>query len=148
AAAELKGVEVVPEQLGYSVYMSVPPERVAALDGRRRNMAARTGCGLCGAETIAQAIRAAARVGAGLPLGPAAIARARGQLPENPGPAAQRGAVRGAGRTSPDGGRVLVRADVGRHAALDKSTGALTVAGIAPGRGFAVVTSRARYELV
>lgn len=148
AAAELKGVEVVPEQLGYSVYMSVPAERVAALDGRRRNMAARTGCGLCGAETIAQAIREVPRVRSRLRIAPAAIARAMKQLPARQELNAQTGSVHAAGWTTPDGELVLVREDVGRHNALDKLIGAMAAAGIDAGRGFAVVTSRASYEMV
>ena len=57
SVAELGGIEIVPEKAGYSIYLSVPPERVAVIEQRRRNMTARTGCGLCGAETIEQAMR-------------------------------------------------------------------------------------------
>src|SRR5690606_4606386 len=56
SASELGGMEVVPEDAGYSVYLSVPAERVEVLSQRRRNMASRTGCGLCGAQTLEQAV--------------------------------------------------------------------------------------------
>ena len=87
SAAELGGIEIVPEQTGYSVYLSIPSERVAIIEQRRRNMTARTGCGVCGAETIEQAIRAGPKVaaGRGVTAGPAvtghAMAAAMKQLP-------------------------------------------------------------------
>ena len=86
SAAELGGIEIVPEQTGYSVHMSVPPERAAIIEQRRRNMTARTGCGVCGAETIEQAMRdvprvAAPKVTAGQRLTRQAMAVAMNQMP-------------------------------------------------------------------
>ena len=148
SAAELGGVEIVPEQIGYSVYLSVPPARVAIIEQRRRNMTARTGCGVCGAQTIEQAMRDVPKVAAGQRVARAAIAAAMGQLPSLQRLNAATGASHAAAWADFDGQVLLVREDVGRHNALDKLIGALATSGKETARGFALITSRASYEMV
>jgi len=148
SAAELGGIEIVPERTGYSVYLSVPPERVAMIEQRRRNMTARTGCGLCGAETIEQAIRDVPKVAAGRTVTRKAIVDAMKQLPSLQTLNAATGATHAAAWANLNGELQLVREDVGRHNALDKLIGALAASGIDTAQGFAVITSRASYEMV
>jgi FdhD protein len=148
SAAELGGIEIVPEQTGYSVYLSVPPERVAIIEQRRRNMTARTGCGVCGAETIEQAMRDVPKVAAGHRVTRHAIAGAMNQLPSLQTLNAATGATHAAAWANFNGQLQLVREDVGRHNALDKLIGALAAGGIDTAQGFAVITSRASYEMV
>ena len=153
SAAELGGIEIVPEQTGYSVHMSVPPERAAIIEQRRRNMTARTGCGVCGAETIEQAMRdvprvAAPKVTAGQRLTRQAMAVAMNQMPSLQTLNAATGATHAAAWANFDGQLQLVREDVGRHNALDKLIGALAAGGMDTAQGFAVITSRASYEMV
>lgn len=146
--AELGGIEIVPEQTGYSVYLSVPPARVAVIEQRRRNMTARTGCGVCGAETIEQAMRDVPQVAASKRLTHAAIAGAMKQLPDLQLLNAATGATHAAGWADRGGQVSCVREDVGRHNALDKLIGALALARVETSQGFAVITSRASYEMV
>jgi FdhD protein len=146
--AELGGLEIVPEQAGYSIYLSVPAERVAVLAGRQRNMTARTGCGLCGAQTIEQAMHDVPRVRSGLKVGVPAISRAMRELPSRQPLNAATGAVHAAAWADVSGTLQLVREDVGRHNALDKLIGALVAGGMDRSQGFALVTSRASYEMV
>lgn len=148
SAAELGGVEVVPEQAGYTLYLSVPADRVAVLAERRRSMTARTGCGLCGAQTIEQAMHDVPRVTSALSTDARAIAKAMQALPSRQTLNAATGAVHAAAWASPSGELQIVREDVGRHNALDKLIGALVSARVDRGQGFAVVTSRASYEMV
>jgi FdhD protein len=153
SAGELGGIEIVPEKTGYTVYLSVPPERVAMIEQRRRNMTARTGCGLCGAETIEQAMRDVPKVPAGRGIaGPGAtrqaIAAAMLQLPSLQTLNAATGATHAAAWANSEGEIQVVREDVGRHNALDKLIGALAADGIDTAQGFAVITSRASYEMV
>ena len=153
SVAELGGIEIVPEQTGYSVYLSVPPERVEMIAQRRRNMTARTGCGVCGAETIEQAMRNVPVVPAPMVSGVQrvtrrAIADAMKQLPALQSLNAATGATHAAAWANLDGRLQLVREDVGRHNALDKLIGALAAGGVDTAHGFAVITSRASYEMV
>ena len=154
SVAELGGIEIVPEQTGYSVYLSVPSDRVEMIAQRRRNMTARTGCGVCGAETIEQAMRnvpvvAAPGAGGGAQrVTRRAMADAMKQLPALQSLNAATGATHAAAWANLDGRLQLVREDVGRHNALDKLIGALAAGDVDTAQGFAVITSRASYEMV
>lgn len=150
---ELGKIGILPEQGGYSIRLSVPPERARLLDQRRRNMTARTGCGVCGAETIEQAMHvvlgaAAPKVKATEPVTRHALALAMSRLPSMQTINAATGATHAAAWANVRGELQLVREDVGRHNALDKLIGAMAAGGIDPTQGFAVITSRASYEMV
>ena len=150
---ELGKIGILPEQGGYSIRLSVPPERARVLDQRRRNMTARTGCGVCGAETIEQAMHvvlgaAAPRVAAGTPVTRHAVTLAMSRLPARQTINTATGASHAAAWANIHGELQLVREDVGRHNALDKLIGAMAAGGIDTTQGFAVITSRASYEMV
>ena len=150
-AAEMQSLEVFRHEgangASYETRMRIPPQRHEALLGRRRNLHGRTGCGLCGAETIADAIRSPRRVGAGVPVAVAALRRAQDELRRRQTLNGLTGATHAAAWATPDGAVQLVREDVGRHNALDKLIGALLRERRDTARGFAVVTSRASYEM-
>jgi FdhD protein len=151
-ADELEALEVfeLPDASasgGYELRMRIPEARHAALTSRRRNLVGRTGCGLCGAEDLAGAIRSPRRVGAGLVVEAEAIRRALAALRRHQPINAATGATHAAGWATAEGEVVLAREDVGRHNALDKLIGALVRERLEPARGFAVVTSRASYEM-
>ncbi len=150
-AGELQSLDVFRHDnagaASYEIRMRIPPQRHQALLGRRRNLQGRTGCGLCGAETIADAIRSPRRVGAGVPVSSAALRRAQDELRRRQPLNALTGATHAAAWAAPDGALQLVREDVGRHNALDKLIGALLREGRDTARGFALVTSRASYEM-
>ena len=148
SAAELGGIEIVPEQTGYSVYLSVPQARVAIIEQRHRNMTARTGCGVCGAETIEQAMRDVPTVEGAGRVTRQAIVSAMKQMPALQTLNEATGATHAAAWANFDGQLQLLREDVGRHNALDKLIGALAAGGMDTAQGFAVITSRASYEMV
>jgi len=143
---ELLGVTALDN--GFEVSLRIPPERHARLADRRRNLVGRSGCGLCGSETIAEAMRPAPHVPAGLPIETPALHRALHALRSRQPINAITGATHAAGWADASGRLLLVREDVGRHNALDKLIGAMSVAHLDPARGFAVITSRASYEMV
>jgi FdhD protein len=145
---EIRSVEVLPQRDSVEVRISIAWERFPELLRRRRNLTGRVGCGLCGAETLEQAVRNPARVAAGprVPVADlhAAIVALESQQPLN----AKTGSVHGAAWVIPGRGIYCVREDVGRHNALDKLIGALVRARMDFEAGYALVTSRASYEMV
>jgi len=143
---EIRGVEVTRGAGVADVHLSVAWERFTQLLQRRRNLAGRTGCGLCGAETAADAIRAPAPVPAGVTISAAQMHTAIEQLGTRQPINARTGSVHAAAWVRPQEGIQLVREDVGRHNALDKSIGAR--AGADFSSGYMLITSRASYEMV
>lgn len=132
---------------GAVVRLTVPDSAADALQRRRRNLQGRSGCGVCGNESIEAVLQPPPPVADTLRIATGALRDAfvqlRAQQPIN----AITGATHAAGWATPDGRVALVREDVGRHNALDKLIGALHRDGIDPREGFAVVTSRASYEM-
>ena len=120
----------------------------ARLKERRRNLSGRTGCGLCGTESLAHAIRAPVAVSPSGRFDALAVSAAVTALRAQQPLLAATGASHAAAWCSGSGQIELVREDVGRHNALDKLIGALLRAGVPCHEGFIVVTSRASYEMV
>jgi len=145
--AELRAVETDRVGDGIAVYMDIDEKRALGLENQRRNLAGRTGCGLCGAETIEQAVRHPAAVSSGVRIAPEVLQSALAQLAARQELNAKTGAVHAAAWATPDGELVAVREDVGRHNALDKMIGALAREGRSFEQGFALITSRASFEM-
>jgi len=146
--AEFGGVEVVPETIGYSVYVSVPKTRSAALTKRRKNLAGRTGCGLCGEQMLENAFRPAPRVSGTTQFSPGSVQAAMAALSGGQQLNILTGAVHAAAWSDAAGNVRCLREDVGRHNALDKLIGALARERVDAAGGFVAVTSRASYEMV
>ncbi|KAB2639124.1 MAG: formate dehydrogenase accessory sulfurtransferase FdhD [Verrucomicrobia bacterium] len=146
--ADLYSVEVIESEQGLTVRQEISTECFARLKQYRRNLAGRTGCGLCGTESLNQALRPVQRVDHDFHVDAAAIGHAL-QLIRAPQLLHQAtGAVHAAAWCDAAGEISMLREDVGRHNALDKLIGALAGKGIATDKGFALVTSRASYEMV
>ena len=122
---EIRGVEVTRGAGAADVRISVAWERFTQLLQRRRNLAGRTGCGLCGAETAEDAIRECAPVPDGVTISAAQLHAAIEELATRQPINARTGSVHAAAWVTPQQGIRVVREDVGRHNALDKTIGAL-----------------------
>ncbi|MDB5482169.1 MAG: formate dehydrogenase family accessory protein FdhD [Caulobacteraceae bacterium] len=147
AAIERVTVSVQPEGLLADVLLS----KSAGLDlalARRRTLESRSSCGLCGVETLREAVRPIAAVGAGPTVTRAAIQRALEALETGQSLGARTRATHAAAWADAEGRVRLVREDVGRHNALDKLAGAALRQGLDPGQAFILVTSRCSYEMV
>jgi FdhD protein len=147
-AEEIRGAEVRQDGGALEVALSVPQERLMVLLQQRRNLTGRTGCGVCGAETIEQAIRRPAPVAAGGTIARERLAQVLADLRGWQRMGAATGSLHAAAWVDWQGRIRFVREDVGRHNALDKVVGALLAQGADRHDGFLVVTSRASYEMV
>jgi FdhD protein len=145
---EIRGVEVAYAKEAIEVRITVAWERFSALLDRRRNLTGRSGCGLCGQETVEQAVREVKPVGSGARLSAVELHEAIAQLARLQPINARTGSVHAAAWVLPGKGIQLVREDVGRHNALDKTIGALVRAGVDPASGLLLLTSRASFEMV
>jgi FdhD protein len=146
-ASDIRRVAVVKASHGIEIQIEVPAAAGDALVDRARGLVARTGCGLCGVESINEALRVPVRVGSGLSVKREALWRAAGELSRGQTLNNETSAIHGAAWSTGEE-PALVREDVGRHNALDKLIGALARAGRDANAGFVVVTSRASYEMV
>lgn len=144
---ELYGIETVTQSAGIELRMEIATERFHQLKEKRRSMTGRTGCGLCGAESLAQALRFPGAVNLSQQtFSPAAILKALTEASKNQPLQAETGATHASFWVSSEGEVELVREDVGRHNALDKLLGAKARSDNKS--GFVLTTSRASYEMV
>ena len=148
APNDIQAVEVVRHGQGVELQITVPAELGERLAVRGRQLAGRTGCGLCGVETISEALREPRTVKWREPVDASALWRAEADLGARQEYNRATGAMHAAAWCTFDGTIRVVREDVGRHNALDKVIGALAREHTDASTGFLIMTSRASYELV
>lgn len=149
SARDIYGVDIVDGPQGFIVQIDMASACLNQLKLRRRNLAGRSGCGLCGIESLDEVRR-------DLPALPSqqdalsaqAVSRAVDQLRSLQPLHLATGATHAAGWADRDGNIQHVREDVGRHNALDKLIGHLIRSSMDPSQGIAVISSRASFEMV
>jgi FdhD protein len=147
-AGEIEDIEIVAAEEGVELRMWLAPERIAALTLRQRRLAGPSGCGLCGLQSLADAIRRPPHVAAGPGFTPANVIAAMATMPAGQRLNQATRAVHAAAFWHPARGMVALREDIGRHNALDKLAGALARAQVAAGDGLLLLSSRISVELV
>jgi FdhD protein len=145
--AALYGCEVMPVEQGIELRLTVSSRCFETLKQRRRTLAGRTGCGLCGTDSLAQVQRALSPVPP-TAVAPAALAAAQRGLRAWQALQQLTGATHAAAWCALDGAVLTVREDVGRHNALDKLIGAMLRGRVDAADGFICITSRASFEMV
>lgn len=145
---ELLDLNVVEASQGLIVQLMISARRFAALRERRRSLAGRTGCGLCGVDSLDQAVRPVASVRRTSSVAIDAIGRALAALPDWQIMNRASRSLHAAAFAGASGAIVMAKEDVGRHNALDKLIGALATAKIDPASGFVLITSRCSFEMV
>ena len=156
-ASQIYDLEVVNahsgiDQLGIEVHMHIAQACFARLKQKRRNLSGATGCGLCGLESL-QALDLAADysppVNDVISVKQSVLQKAFASLSEQQTLNALTGSMHAAAWVNLDGEIELLREDVGRHNALDKLIGRLSKdTKFEKQSGFAIMSSRASYELV
>jgi FdhD protein len=148
SAEDILALDVVEVPNGIECRMDLADGRLDALTKRQRRLAGPSGCGLCGLDSLAAAIRPAPAVPAGRAFTPAMIQDAMRSMPDAQTLNAATHAVHAAAFWTPDQGLVALREDVGRHNALDKLAGALARPGITVSNGLVLLSSRISVEMV
>lgn len=146
--AQIERMEQFDAELGIEMRLWLSAGLSARLSARRRHRAGPTGCGLCGVESLEDALPKLARVDSAVVVSAAEIMAAMAQMANLQSLNQQTRAVHAAGFYRPGQGVVLVREDVGRHNALDKLAGAMARQGLTAKDGVILMTSRLSVELV
>jgi len=146
---EIEAIEVEDHGAGIDIQIRLKDQANQKFQARRRRLAGPVGCGLCGIESIEEAMRSVDSVARdAITLSAADIVQSVKLLSKVQPLHAETGAVHAAGFYVPGKGIVQAREDVGRHNALDKLAGALARKGIDGSTGAVVVTSRVSVEMV
>jgi FdhD protein len=145
---DIDTLDIVDLNDGIELRMWLAQSRADRLSERRRHFAGPTGCGLCGIDSIAEAIRPAAIVAQGRSFSPREIMTAMQSVAPLQQINIETRAVHAAAFWMPARGIVALREDVGRHNALDKLAGAVAQEKVAAGEGIVLLTSRVSVEMV
>ena len=148
SAQEITAIEIRPRDEGVVVDVDLAPAALDRLWERRRFLAGPSGCGLCGIESIGEALRAVPHVPRACCFAPEGIAAAIAALPRHQTLGRETRAVHAAALWQPSGGILALREDIGRHNALDKLIGAAVRADIAVSESILLLTSRISVELI
>jgi FdhD protein len=153
SVAACRDIEVHANALGIEVHLAIGAAEFARLKDRRRSLAGRTGCGLCGMESLAALDLLAQPVDRpdwSRALSLATVLGAMAAMPAHQPINARTGATHAAAWVSSNGAIIKVMEDIGRHNALDKLIGWLAQERDKqqPVDGFVAMSSRASYELV
>jgi FdhD protein len=145
---EFLAVKVYQRANGIEVNVKIPESRFQCISEKGRNLTGRTGCGLCGATTLKQAIRQPPPVQSCIAVTATQLIAALADLHHKQSLNQLTGAIHAAAWVEPERGIIDVREDVGRHNALDKLLGWICRTSRDINSGFVIVTSRASYEMV
>jgi FdhD protein len=145
---DIDSLDIVDLDDGIELRMWLAPSKADRLSERRRHIAGPTGCGICGIDSIAEAVRPAAIVAQGRSFSPQQITTAMQSIPTLQAINIETRAVHAAAFWTPARGIVALREDVGRHNALDKLAGALAQDKISANEGMVLLTSRVSVEMV
>lgn len=145
---DIDSLDIMPFDDGIELRMWLKQSKADRLNDRRRHMTGPTGCGLCGIDSIAEALRPAALVGSGRQFSALQIMSAMQSLAPLQKINVETRAVHAAAFWTPAHGVVALREDVGRHNALDKLAGALALDQAAASEGMVLLTSRVSVEMV
>ena len=161
-AEDIYDIDIVAQKKGIEVALSISSRSFMQLKNRRRNLTGRTGCGICGSQSLEQVRPVLEVIKTHFKINHAAINRATADLAVHQPLQVLTGALHGAAWCNVDGNIINVCEDIGRHNALDKLIGLLSPSNIGKQKlkqqvihpsifqqpGFLLISSRASYEIV
>ncbi|EOC0011245.1 formate dehydrogenase accessory sulfurtransferase FdhD [Cronobacter turicensis] len=143
---EIYGMDIIHGCNGIEIQVELSSRRFMGLKERRRNLAGRTGCGVCGVEKLNDIVRPLAPLPFTQTFALANLDGALRQLASVQPVGELTGCTHAAAWLTPQGDIAGGHEDVGRHVALDKLLGRR--AREAWQQGAVLVSSRASYEMV
>ncbi|EOG5456776.1 formate dehydrogenase accessory sulfurtransferase FdhD [Cronobacter turicensis] len=143
---EIYGMDIIHGCNGIEIQVELSSRRFMGLKERRRNLAGRTGCGVCGVEQLNDIVRPLAPLPFTQTFALANLDGALRQLASVQPVGELTGCTHAAAWLTPQGDIAGGHEDVGRHVALDKLLGRR--AREAWQQGAVLVSSRASYEMV
>jgi FdhD protein len=145
--AECYGIEVENGPQGIAVQIEIASGAFMGLKERRRTLTGRTGCGLCGVDSLQQVCRPLPALAPARGFHAAGVRAALDAIGAEQTLTRLTGAAHAAAWCGMDGGLQIVREDVGRHNALDKVIGAMRRQDLDAAAGFFLITSRVSFEM-
>ena len=145
---QILAIDIHQSELGWIVRIQLPNANAEKVIERARQRVSESSCGLCGMDNLQEVMRALPPIKNSLDVPDSAIFAALTLLRDHQRLNAATGSAHAAAFCPPDGSIQMTREDVGRHNALDKLIGALSMAQIAPSSGFILLTARCSLELV
>lgn len=146
--SDVYGIEIIHQTNGIELQIDIASACFQSLKDKRRNLLGRTGCGLCGAENLDQALRLPEKkIAHLLTISESAMIKALQSIEASQTLQKKTGATHACAWVNEGGEIQIVREDVGRHNALDKLIGAIKRRDMTE-QGFVITTSRASYEMV
>jgi FdhD protein len=146
--SEIEDLEILRVEFGIECRMTLNAARADVLEARKRRIAGPVGCGLCGMESLEQAVLPVKQITSSLKVPAAWIAQAFSRAEQQQALNQETHAVHAAAFANTLSGNLLLREDVGRHNALDKLIGAALRQGEKPGEGVLLLTSRVSIDLI
>ncbi|PQQ32306.1 formate dehydrogenase accessory sulfurtransferase FdhD [Photorhabdus luminescens] len=144
---EIRGIDIIANcNGGIELQIELSSRRFASLKERRRNLAGRTGCGICGTEQLSDVFRPISPLPFTQTFSLSQLDHALSQLTNVQDVGALTGCTHVASWIDPEGKLLGGCEDVGRHVALDKMLGMKAKTGWQ--QGAVLVSSRASYEMV
>ncbi len=147
-AADIGRIDVRSATRGIGIDIRLEAPASTRIAARQRALVGQSGCGICGIQTLDEALPQLPPFDRAPRVSSAALFDALSRLTSHQPLNEMTGAVHAAAFCQTDGRIMTVREDVGRHNALDKLIGHLARTGADVGEGFALLTSRCSYELV
>jgi FdhD protein len=146
--SDVYDIEIIHQTNGIELQIDIASACFQSLKDKRRNLLGRTGCGLCGAENLDQALRLPEKkIAHLLTISDSEMIKALQSIEASQTLQKKTGATHACAWANERGEIQIVREDVGRHNALDKLIGAIKRRDMTE-QGFVITTSRASYEMV
>ncbi|WP_339674047.1 formate dehydrogenase accessory sulfurtransferase FdhD [Dasania marina] len=147
SAADIYDCDIQQHTNGIEIKLEISQHCFSALKNRQRQLSGKTGCGICGLESLQMLERSFKPIHSELQFQHRSLQKAISSLKQKQPLQTLTGAVHAAAWCDPQGNILHIAEDVGRHNALDKLIGILLEQQIDSRLGFISISSRVSFEM-